>query len=294
MPSHDSRPRVAILGLGLLGGSLGLALRAASPPYSVAGYDARSEITRLAAERGVIDEAGATVTAAVAGAGLIILATPISAMPDLLREVALAADPGAVITDVGSTKARMCQWAGATLPYPERFVGGHPMAGSEQAGLAHADGNLFRECVWCLTPEASSAPVAVETVERMVRAVHARPLMMDARRHDDAVALVSHVPLAVAAALIHATAGSPLWPDARVLAASGFRDTTRIASGDPEMARDIFLTNSEPVVAGLDACISTLVALREHIASHDPAVEATFRAARSSRDAWLATREGGS
>jgi prephenate dehydrogenase len=265
-----------------------MALRAAG--HSVAGYDAAAGVAERAAERGAVDVAANTIAEAVAGADLVVLAAPVLALHDLLGAIGPHLDPSALVTDLGSTKARVVAWAEEQLSDPARFVGGHPMAGRERSGVEAADPALFAGCVWCLTPGPRMAPETLSRVAALVASLGARPLPLDPARHDDAVAAVSHLPLLAATALTLTATGDPAWPTAQVLAAGSFRDTTRVASGDPRMARDICLSNKAPLLACLDAYMAALGRLRERVAADDPAVEADFAAAAQARDAWLVAR----
>src|SRR5262249_19103295 len=193
--------RVAILGLGLMGASLGLALRASGLAETVAGYDAAAGVAQRAYKRGAVDAAHATVAASVAGAELVVLAAPVLALRELLLALAGHVAPNAVITDVGSTKAQVVAWAEELLPEPERFVGGHPMTGRERSGVEAADPGLYRGCVWCLTPTGHTAETALRRVEGLVTALDASSCMLEPAQHDAAVAAVSHLPLVAAAAL---------------------------------------------------------------------------------------------
>lgn len=283
--------RVAILGLGLMGASLGMALRAGGIARVVAGYDAAADVAERARVRGAVDVACGTVAQALEGAELVVLAAPPLALRDLLRELGPQLAEQAVVTDVASTKAAVVSWAEELLPRPERFVGGHPMAGKEQSGIAAAEAALYRGCVWCLTPTARTAHDALECVQGLVGALGARPVVLTAERHDAAVAAISHLPRVAAAALMLTAAGDPSWPEAHLLAAGGFRDTTRVAAGDARMARDICLTNTGPLVACLDAYIERLRTLRDQIATGDAALAATFAAARARREEWQQVRD---
>lgn len=282
--------RVAILGLGLMGASLGMALRAGELARSVAGYDAAPGVAQRACERGAVDQACATVAEAVTAASLVVLAAPVLTLRGLLAEAAPHLASRAIVTDLGSTKAEVTRWAEEALPNAARFVGGHPMAGSERSGVGAAKASLYRGCVWCLTPTARTSPGALRRVQTLIAALGAQPLAIAPAQHDAAVALISHLPLLSAAALVLTAAGMPNWPDARRLAAGGFRDGTRVASGDPHMGRDICLTNTQPLLAALDAYMATLHDLRERLASADTTLEATLREAKTLRDAWLASR----
>jgi prephenate dehydrogenase len=281
--------RVAILGLGLMGGSLGLALRERSLARETAGYDARSGVAERARGRGAVTLACSSVAEAVAGAELVVLAAPVLALRELLAAAGphLAAD--AVVTDLGSTKAEVVRWAEELLPAPERFVGGHPMAGREQSGIEEADTALYVGCTWCLTPTERTAPDALARASTLATSLGAIPRVFDPAGHDAAVAAVSHLPLVAATALMLTAAGDASWPQASHLAAGGFRDTTRVAAGDPRMARDICLTNAAPLATLLDAYITRLEGMRDAIRSaRAEDIERHFREGKQARDAWLA------
>lgn len=290
---HTTMPaveRVAILGLGLMGASLGLALRQRGVARAVVGFDVSPDVTERAREIGAIDAACASVSDAVMGSELVVLVTPILAMRDLLTEIAPLLKPETIVTDLGSTKAEVVSWAETLLPDPGQFVGGHPMAGSEQSGIEAANGALYDGCAWRLTPTKRTSTTALNLVMRVVEAVGAHPHLLSPEIHDRAAALASHLPLLAASALTLTVAESADAANGFALAAGGFRDTTRVASGSPRMARDICLTNTTPLVASLDAYISTLQALREQIVGRSPAIEDTFVAARDARNRWLADR----
>jgi prephenate dehydrogenase len=291
--SHDPPAplaRVAILGLGLMGGSLGLALKRAWPESVIAGYDATAGVAEQARARGAIDQPCAGVTEALRAADAVIVAAPTLAARELLDAIGAgwgALADGAIVTDVCSVKAPVIAWARAALPELQRFVGGHPMCGSERAGIAAADADLYIDARWVVTPTPETEPDALARAEALARAVGARPRLMDAVAHDDAVAAVSHLPLAVAAALAGALAEEPDWPAAAKLAAGGYRDTTRVAAGDPIMGRDMLLANRARILARLDAFNARLERLRAALASGDAAaVEALLRAASAARRDW--------
>lgn len=277
---------VAILGLGLIGASIGLALRARGAVTEIRGYDERAKVRARALARGAITATAASAAEAARDADIVILATPICAMDELLAQVSAAAPRSALITDVGSTKRLVMGWAHAGLTRPERFIGGHPMAGSERAGVDAASADLFAGRVWCLTAPKNADESALATAYALARAVGAEPRLMDAAAHDEAVARVSHLPLVTATALTLAASNLSGWGDAGALAAGGFRDTTRVASGDPRMARDICLTNREPLLEQIDRLTATLAEMRELIASGSPAIEETFAMAKRARDEW--------
>lgn len=288
--------KVAIIGLGLIGGSLGLGLKEARvQELRVVGYSRRRETAARARQRGAVDEVASSLASCVEGAGLIILATPPAAMEAILREIGPLLPEGALVTDTASTKAVVMGWAAESLPPGVSFVGGHPMAGKEVAGIEASEGGLFRGCTYCLCPARGATPEAVEVVVGMVRLLGARPFFLDPLEHDSYAAGISHLPMLLATALVSATAGSPAWREMSRLASTGYRDTSRLASGDPVMSRDIYLTNRESLSRWLDLLMSELEALRRSIASGDPALEAKLRQIKEARDRWQqgdATEEG--
>jgi len=240
--------RVAILGLGQIGGSVGRALVAAGDPWRVAGWT-RSADARHAAAADGIDVAG-SIGEACTGADAIVLAVPPLACLELLDELAgglrSATDRDAVITDVASTKAAICARAAG---HGLRFVGGHPMAGREASGYAAADAALFAGRPWVIVPSDPPDIAAEDRVANIAATCGARIVRLGAVEHDAAVGAISHLPLVVAAALVEAVASGPGWPDARDLASTGWASMTRLARGDVEMGAGILATNG-PLVAG--------------------------------------------
>jgi prephenate dehydrogenase len=280
-----------MLGLGLMGASLGMALRVAGAANLVVGYDASPGVADRAYERGAIDVACTDVAEAVTGADLVILAAPICAAPELLSTMAPSLAPRALVTDLGSVKAQIVTYAERTLPHPDRFIGGHPMTGSERSGVDAARADLFADCVWALTPTGSTASETTARLAWMIRRLGATPLLLDSAQHEVAVALVSHLPRIAAIGLALTAARSASWPLAQELAAGGFRDTTRVAASDPMTSRDICLNNTPALLASLDAYIETLSALRSRIASGDATLEGTFASAKRIRDEWGRSRQ---
>ena len=248
--------RVAILGFGLIGGSIARALAVrAGGDWSIAAWSPGGDGPRAAAADGSVDLAAPDPGKAVAGADVVILAAPPLACLDLLDRLAGplrdSLSPDAIVTDVASTKRRIVERSAAVgLP----FVGGHPMAGLETTGYKAADAALFVERPWVICADGAPAE-RVNLVERLVRATGGRPVRMSAEAHDAAVAAISHLPLVVSAALVEAVSGirggepDPDWPAARALAASGWRDMTRLARGDAAMGAGIAATN-EDMLAG--------------------------------------------
>ncbi|QBD78240.1 prephenate dehydrogenase/arogenate dehydrogenase family protein [Ktedonosporobacter rubrisoli] len=278
--------RVAIIGLGLIGGSMGLALRKAKAAQQVVGYDLGRGVSDRARKIGAIEQHYHSLADTVRGAELVILATPVGAMKALLQNLSDLLSPGAVVTDVASTKVQVISWAEEFLPSSVSFVGGHPMSGKELSGVEAADAELFSNYIYCLTPTARTRPTAVSKVSSMVESLGARVRFLEPAEHDGQVAGVSHLPFIASAALVNTAAESASWGDASLLAANGFRDISRLAAGNPIMYRDICLTNSEAIVRWIDGYIATLRDMREHIATHDRDIEETFAQAQHVRLKW--------
>ncbi len=285
--------RVTIVGLGLIGGSIGLALRQAKAAKQVAGYDLGKGISNLARKIGAIDQPYDTVADAVRGAELVILATPVGAMRALLQTIAPSLSPGCVVTDVASTKVQVISWAEEFLPSSVSFVGGHPMAGKEVSGVKEADAALFHQRIYCLTPTTRTRPSAVDKVAALIEVLGARVRFLEPAEHDGQVAGVSHLPFVASIALVNTVSRGAGWSDASLLAANGFRDVSRLAAGSPEMYRDICITNSEAITRWLDDYIATLHAIREQIAKHDKALSETFVKAQQERLRWQETQQVG-
>ena len=278
--------RVAIVGLGLIGGSIGLALHHARAAQQVVGYDLGKGIGERARKLGAIDQSYRALEDAVRGSELVIIATPVGAIHALLQKLATCLTPDTIVTDVASTKVQVIKWAEEFLPDSVSFVGGHPMAGKELSGVEASDANLFRNCVYCLTPTAHSRLVAVNRVSALIDLLGAHVRFLEPAEHDRQVAGVSHLPFLASIALVNSVAGGSAWHDASLLAASGFRDVSRLAAGNPEMYRDICLTNSEAVAYWLDEYITTLHAMRESIAAHDKDLGEIFAKAQQLRLQW--------
>ena len=283
----EGPPRsVAVVGLGLIGASLLGALRARLPRTRRIGVARRPEIAARALADGLCDEAG-TGAGLLAGAEVVVLCTPVDAMEGWLAECAEVA-PQALVTDCGSTKAWLVDRAAALLG-EGRFLGGHPMAGRESSGYDAAEPGLFEGCTWVVTPRSDAGLAAFTPWLTVIEMLGAHLEVMDAATHDAAVAAISHLPFALSAALVQAVAGDPAWPQARRLAASGFRDMARLAGGDPVMYAAISRTNAVPMLAALDRLEAELVALRARLGGGDGG-EAWYAAARELRAEWLSER----
>ena len=278
--------RIAIIGLGLIGGSMGLALKKVAD-LELVGFARRTEVASKALSIGAVDRAGGNLLSAVEEANLVIIATPVVAIKEILAQIGERLPQGCIVTDTASTKAQVMGWAEEFLPSSVSFIGGHPMAGKEASGIEAADSALFAGCTYCLVPGRRATAEAINVVEALVGQIGAKPIFLDASEHDSLVAAISHLPLLLSAALVSATTRSPSWPKMAKLAATGFRDLTRLASGNPGMSRDICLTNREPILHWIDEYIKELGEFRRLVSEGGQEMEQAFIRARQGRERWL-------
>jgi len=279
--------RVALIGVGLIGGSFAAALRSAGAVSEVVGCDTDPRALAIAQKRGIASAAAPDVAAAVRGADLVVVATPVGATRSVLAAMAAQLGDDAIVTDVGSTKCSVIADARVALGAGfARFVPAHPIAGSEKAGVEYADAALFRERLAVLTPTTESDERAVALVESLWRAVGARTETMTAETHDRVFAAVSHLPHLLAFALMEMIAADP---DGRLKldhAGAGFRDFTRIAASSPQMWRDICLANRIPLGEELRRYRARLENLQRRLDVGDgAALEAAFATAANIRRA---------
>ncbi|MDQ6951724.1 MAG: prephenate dehydrogenase/arogenate dehydrogenase family protein [Mariprofundales bacterium] len=285
---------LAVVGVGLIGGSFAKALRAAGKVGRITGIG-RSEANLLEAKRlGIIDHYAMDLVA-VAGADLIMVAVPMGAYGQVFSALELHARADAIITDAGSTKQHAIRMAEQFLTAPGRFVPAHPIAGAEHSGAAAASVDLFVDRLVVITPTPKSESQLVGRVTDLWQTIGANVVEMDAKQHDQFLAAVSHLPHLAAFALVNAVAAQGDGAhDPFGFAAGGFRDFTRIASSSPVMWRDIALTNREALLASIDAMAGQLAQLRGAIAQGDGALLLEhFTKAKAARDGWLARSEGG-
>lgn len=261
-------PRIAILGTGLIGASIGLGLKAGKQRDSleVIGFDTFRDHAQSAEKLKAVDKAVRDPADAVRGAGLVFLAAPILAIRELMEEIARGLEPGAIVTDTGSTKSDIMRWAREYLPNTVSFVGGHPMAGKTESGPGAADARLFENARWAIVPTTEASGDAVDVVAGIAHQLGARPMFMDAEEHDAYVAGISHLPLMAATAMFRLVRDSEAWPELSLLAAGGFKDSTRVAGTDAAMAHDIALTNRTQIIHWLERYREELRDLQRQIA----------------------------
>jgi prephenate dehydrogenase len=247
-PLADLRSeRLAVVGTGLIGASVGLAAKRAGAPH-VAGYDSDRDALATALERGALDRASRSLEEAVADADLVLVATPVAAIPTQVAAALGASAPGCTVTDVGSTKARVC----ASASGDARFIGGHPVCGSEAHGPEHAHADLFEGATWFLTPLAETEPARHRLVHGFVSALRAVPIAIEPHTHDRLVALMSHLPHALANILLNQAGAARIeGHDPLATAGGSLRDMTRVAGTNARVWLDIFLDNAEVLAAAL-------------------------------------------
>jgi prephenate dehydrogenase len=266
--------KVAVLGVGLIGGSIGLAARRRDS--EVVGWGPNRSTLDRATELGAIDRPAASVGEACAGADVVFCSAPVGALTELARAALEASGPDTVVTDAGSTKRRIV----AALGDDERFIGGHPLAGAETAGVENARADLFEGARWYLTPTEHTGGILYDRLQRTIADLGARPQAIDAAAHDRLMATVSHLPHVLANVLV-GQAAAELTGDSERMPEVGpsFRDATRIAGSNPAIWEDIFAANGKAVVAAIDNAVARLREARELIRSGEPGAVAAWHAA---------------
>ncbi len=283
-----AQSRITIIGTGLIGTSIGLALAAREKrQYDIVGADRDRNAAKAAKKMGALDKEVASLEEAVQGAGLVIVATPVMAARQILQEVAKYLEPGVVVTDVCSTKSDVMRWAEEYLPESANFIGGHPMAGREKSGPGAASIDLFKGATWAMTPSPRADERAVGVVLGMIETLGASPIYIDPAEHDQYAAAVSHLPLVMSVALFRMVRDSAGWEDASLLAGPGFKDLTRLASGDPTMSRDIMMTNRDAVLHWMGRLQEELTTIRQALETgHEPVYD-LFKSTQFDRDNFI-------
>lgn len=282
--------KVTLIGVGLLGGSLGLALKKRALANHVHGYVRRESSVAECLLCHAVDSASTDLEGSVRDADLIVFCTPLAQMAALAKSFSPHVQPGALITDVGSVKGQLVQELNPVFRQVQaEFIGSHPMAGSEKMGVSAARPDLFERAVCVVTPGPDSAPASIERIETLWRSVGGLPLRLAPDVHDEIVARSSHLPHVLAAHLASAVLDPKARAEQRQLCANGFRDSTRIASGSPEMWRDIVVMNRKHVARALGEFSASLTEFQAILERNDAAeLENFFRKAKSLRDSWAA------
>lgn len=275
---------VAIIGVGLIGGSLGMALKTRRLAHRVVGVERDQGRADRAVALGAVDVGGTALEEGLAGADLVVLSLPVGQIVEILPRVLASVKAGAVVTDVGSTKGAIVRRAGGAA----NFVGGHPMAGSESAGVESATPLLFEEATWALTPTDATDPEARHLAGRLAREVGATTLQLNPQEHDAMLAVTSHLPHVLASALMRQAARTQAaHPQTRDLTAGSFADGTRVAASAPELWRDVCLTNRDALLESLRGFRSEVDTLEAAVAAGDAeAVERFFAEGAAAKRHW--------
>lgn len=290
--------RIAIIGLGLIGTSIGLGLREwaarekkrdGQDRIEIIGFDVDISQQQLAKKMKAVDDTAWNMPAAVRDADVVIVATPVGAVADVFRTIGDHLKHGSIVTDVCSTKGLVMEWARELLPTTTNFIGGHPMAGKTQSTEA-AEATLFKGATWCVCPSVRAPEAAVQTIIGLVAALEAEPQFIDPFEHDGFVGGISHLPFVLSTVLVNTVSSGPGWRDMKQLSAGGFRDTSRLAGGSVEMHRDICLTNTDSIVRWIDEFSAGLGEIRGLLTSDQEdkgaALHAYFNKARDARADW--------
>ena len=289
--------KVLIFGVGLIGGSLALALKKAGVARHIVGIGRNQDSLKTALSLGVIDEVQTDIAQAMQGADIVVIATPVAQTPEILASIAPHLKADTIITDAGSTKSDIAGYVAnaaqnLTPALLSQFVGGHPIAGAEKSGVSAANADLFFGKNVVLTPNEQTSKQALSKVRALWEATGANVSEMSAEAHDQIFAAVSHLPHLLAFALVDDLANRKNSQQLFDFAASGFRDFTRIAGSSPEMWRDISLANREALLSELEAYQSELKLLQKLLENKDgDGLEALFERASNARNAWAKQRE---
>jgi prephenate dehydrogenase len=278
---------VSIIGLGLIGGSLGLALKKTGwQKAEITGYVRSSEIGEFALSIGAVDRITLSLEKAVSRSDLIIIATPVLTIKDILIEIAPYLPSNCVVTDTASTKQQVMSWAEDILPSGISFIGGHPMAGKDTSGIRSAEADMFVNSTYCLVSGSKTTSNAEQILTDMIASIGANTIIIDALEHDNLVAGISHLPFIISAALVSATTGHADWARMSQLTTSGYRDTTRLASGNPDVNAQICLTNQAAIVNWIDVFNKELERLKVLIGNNDSEIINSFSLASKTRKKW--------
>jgi prephenate dehydrogenase len=279
---------VTIIGLGLIGGSIGLALtQDRKSGWEIVGYSRRRETVANALSLGAIERGETNLKDAVRRAELVIIATPALTVKEIFSRITHHLPSGCIVTDTASTKVQIMKWAEQMLPPTVHFIGGHPMAGRETYGIQAAEAELFRRCTYCLTPSHKASAESIDMVIGMTKKLGATPFLIDPQEHDNLVAGISHLPMLLSAALVSVTTRSPSWAKMSKLAASGYHDLTRLASGNPEVNSHICLSNQKDIIDWIDKFSRELEEYRQLVAEGDRRLEQALTEANKARQKWL-------
>ena len=279
--------KVCIIGVGLIGGSLAKAMIRTKQATHVVGFGRDAQKLQTAQNNNVITDFSTDIKDALNGANMVVIATPVGSFEAILKSIKPYVNASTIITDVGSTKSSVIKVAESVFgSLPSHFVPAHPIAGKEKSGFEASDDKLFVDRKVIITPTETSSPEAIDAVQNVWQAVGATVDMMSADSHDELLGMTSHLPHMLAFSIMNYLISQN--PSASLYAAGGFRDFSRIASGDPIMWRDVCLNNKEAIIKHIKGYRDTLDNLIDVIENENTAaIEALFRSAKSTRDQWL-------
>ncbi len=286
----SERHRIAIIGLGQIGASIGMDMRGSFKGVDIIGHDKDPETAGLARRRGAVDEVAYTLPGAVEDAAIIIIAVPVTAVREVLTVITPHLSEGAIVTDTASTKVTVLQWAEEMLPQSVDFIGGHPMAGVETPGIEGAQSGIFQGATWAVIPLPRSTPKSIDTIVNLIKTLEAEPYFTDPVEHDSLVAAISHLPISLSINLMRTVAASPSWREMARMASGSFRDVSRLASGAVDMHHAIFATNKEFILHWIDTYVEQLQALRGLVDQGGDELRTALQEAYDARDQWLKGR----
>ncbi len=294
---NREKPRVTIIGLGLIGGSIGLALRQTQATSAVIGHDLDREVNALAKKMGAVDRIEWNLPAACEKADLVILATPIGGVEETLRVIGPVLRPGCVVLDTTTVKRPVLTWAEKYLPEGVHFVGGDPILGTTsdgRGGLEAARADLFQGGVFCVVPAPGSHESAIRLISELVQILGAKPLFLDAAEHDGLIAAVDHLPALLALALTEMVVGQPVWRELRKMAGPAFEAGSSLVSADIMGYSGACSANQDNILRWLDALTDALNSIRRTLAEGQAEdLARRFYDAQVERQKWLADRSAG-
>lgn len=284
---------ITIIGMGVIGTSLGLALRSTDTKnLRVIGSDVDRGNANKAQSMGAVDRTEGNLVGAVEGAQVVIIATPVRAIKQVMEIIGPYLEEGCLVTDTGSSKALVMEWAEQYLPRHSNFVGGNPIVSLEGSGPKVADGHIFDNRPYCLVPSTSAHKDSVRTMVDIVRSIGGNEIFLDSVEHDSLVAAVYHLPLILSTALVGCTSKSPSWDDIARIAHTRYGDMTQLVSGNPDVHADAIFTNEQGAVSWIDAFIRELYSIRQVLVDEDTVksveLEKIFDQCLEARAMWLA------
>jgi prephenate dehydrogenase len=291
------KPRITIVGLGLIGGSIGLALREASVASNVIGHDKERSASTQAEKLGAVDRTDWNLVSACEGSDLIILATPVGAIEGTMRAIGPYLEAGCVVMDTASLKEPVLAWAAETLPEQVHFVGGNPILSQSvdsPGGLKAARADLFQNGLFCVVPSPTADPAAVKLVTDLAAILGAKPLFFDPVEHDGQLAAVEHLPAILALALVETVSRQPIWRDLRQVAGPAFEISTHLVAADPAAHSAMCLSNRDNIVRWIDVFTASLTSIRQALVENrSEELAGRFGDALAERGKWLQDRASG-